>query len=160
MIRTIWLSIENMAEWGVMTASRHVAAAEIAQIVSDANLQPANGTRPALYNAEAAREAWEAVFGRSVHHRDVDPDSRASQDRERLPAKQVKQVKQRPVVMGTCEVCGREFVREYRASGHVTHRKTCDDACRAVLLTRNAKASRTNAFNVSLVPSQKVLAGE
>ena len=163
MIRTIYLSIDFMAEYGVMTASRHVDAAEIAQIVESAKLQPANGTEPPLYDAEAAREAWEVVFGRSVHHRDVDPGSRASQDRERLPVVVAKKVAKPPKHSGVfhdCVVCGTSFEAAYMAHGHLSARKTCSYACMAILQSRNAAASRGTDWNTSIVPSQKVLSGE
>ena len=165
MIKPIWLTLANISAWAVCGPG--VSEAALEAVVAAAGISPLPShsqtlrvdRRDARYDAEQVRIAYEAEYGVPATTRGEIPGSKASQRRAPV-ARQVKQVKQRPVVMGTCAVCGREFVREYRASGHVTHRKTCDDACRAVLLTRNAKASRTNAFNVSIVPNQKVLSGE
>ena len=167
MINKVWLTIGNISAWAVCGPG--VSEAELEALVEAAGISPlpSHSTsgrialRDARYDAEQVRTAYEAEYGVPATTRGEIPGSKASQRRAPV-ARQVKQVKppKQSGVFHDCAVCGTSFEAAYMAHGHLSTRKTCSYACMAILQSRNAAATRGTEWNVSIVPSQKVLSGE
>ena len=167
MINKVWLTIGQIAAWGI--CGHRIDPKQIQALVDVSGLEPLpqgrRGDPVAVqdqrWDAEQVRIAYEAENGVPATTRGEIPGSKASQRRAPV-ARQVKQVKppKQSGVFHDCAVCGTSFEAAYMAHGHLSTRKTCSYACMAILQSRNAAATRGNDWNVSIVPSQKVLSGE
>ena len=149
---------------------RHVTVEALEALVLSAGIAPVDGgfrtaLSRAVYDAEIVRRSFQ--HGETVAQVLLE---RAEQAAEALAAStggpstlKVAEASTDALTDATirvCVVCDEPFVVPYYQSGHLSKRKTCGESCGTALLSRNAKASRGNDWNTSIVPSQKVLAGE